>query len=75
MLYLWGRGDRYRKVNVPAWGSAHTWIIRALDPNETMWMQPSSMSLSPGLVYSAPSGLLFSMTKDVRKIRKAGDKN
>lgn len=24
----------YRKIKVPVWGSAHTWMISALDPNE-----------------------------------------
>lgn len=63
MICWWGLRSQYRKMSEPAWASAHTCIISALDPSDIMWTQPSSVSLSPGFVYAAPSGLLFSMTK------------
>lgn len=64
MTYLLRVEDnQYRKIKLPLWGSAQTWIINALDPNEIKWIQPSSMSLSPGLMGSVPSGLSPSVRK------------
>lgn len=76
MTYLLRVKDKqYRKIKVPLWGSAHTWIINALEPNEIKWIQPSSMSLSPGLMDSVPSGLSPSVRKNIRIIHQIVHKN